>query len=106
MLKRFLFIPIFLVLVLLVTWISVSYNDKRDQAIVINFVIAKIEESRTFRCILYDRNGEELDLDNYVFYTGHYKVGDSLTKKANSRDLYCYRRDVYGKYKVFSIATQ
>jgi hypothetical protein len=100
--KKLIFIPIFLICVLTISYFAHSYYSKKEFKQKINFLIAKVEVSPALRCSFYDRKGNELNMNSYTFFEFQkIKSNDSISKNENSSILKIYRRDKNGKYNIF-----
>lgn len=96
------YLIIFFCIVLLCTFILNNYYSRKEFSEEIYFIVDKIEETPALRCYFYDKNGERLILNTYVFYVpSEIKRGDIITKKANSNHLIIYRYDGSGQKEVF-----
>ncbi|MEY2703773.1 MAG: hypothetical protein RLY43_2412 [Bacteroidota bacterium] len=100
--KKLLFIPIFLICVLTISYFAHSYYSKKEFKQKINFLIAKVEVSPAARCRFYDKKGNQLNLNSYTFYKFQKIISnDSIAKNENSSKLKIYRQDKNGKYYVY-----
>ena len=100
--KKLLFIPIFLISVLSISYFAHSYYLKKEFKQKINFLIAKVEVSPALRCSFYDRKGNQLNINTYTFYEFQNIISnDSIAKNENSSKLKIYRKDKNGKYYVY-----
>ena len=96
-----LFPIVFLILVIVTTFIISNKYAKDEFKQQINFVVNRVHITPALRCYLYDKNENELDLGSYTFFeNSNIKVGDSLAKPSNSSTLFCYRKNSSGKYEI------
>jgi hypothetical protein len=91
----------FFILVGIVTIVCSGYYAKEELREKIDFVVFKIHITPALRCNLYDKFGNELELNSYTFYdSSGFKVGDSIVKNSNSPTIVCYRQNSSGQYKI------
>src|SRR5690349_13247002 len=80
----------------LIVLLSVSVNfyySKKEYKEGFAFIISKVEATPAMRLRLYDRNGNKLNTQQYVFFTREGIVaGDSIVKIPNSNFLTIYRK--------------
>jgi len=101
--KKILFIPLFLITVLTISYFSNKFYAKKEYQEKINFVISRIEVTPALRCIFYNTKGEELDIHGYTFFERDgIKVSDSIAKDQSSSMLRIYRINPKGKYEILS----
>lgn len=101
--KNILALSIFFICVLTINYFCHNDYFKKEFKQKINFLIARIDITRTYRCKLYDKNGTELDLQSYTFYNSNsLKINDSIVKEENSSKMLVYRKNNNDKYIIFT----
>ena len=93
---------LFFVVIIIVSTIILSINQSnKEKKIGIDFEVHKIETTPALRLVLYDKMGEKLDFQHFVFYNSHHvKVGDIIFKDENSDTLKVYTLDSVGKRRI------
>lgn len=90
----FKYVIYFLSVVFLFSILLSIYNSKNEKKLSIDFEIDKIECSHAKRCDLYNKEGKNLDLKSYTFFSYHnLQVGDIIKKKSGENGLRVYRKD-------------
>lgn len=99
--KQMIFLIIFVVTIIVSTIILSMNQINKEQKMRINFEVSKIETTPALRSVFYNKIGEKLDLQRFVFYNFHdVKVGDIIVKEENSDTLKVYRLDSIGNKKI------
>ena len=99
--KTIMFLVIFVTSVALLI-VSFSIKQTRvERDIVINFKVDSVQTTSALRSVLFDKNGNKLRLQRFVFFERHdIKPGDIIVKDEGSEVLKVYRIDSLGKKSV------
>ncbi len=95
------FLFVFLTIVVFVTvYFSISRtNSEKEMAI--DFTVEKIEITPALRAVLYDKDGNKLRLQRFVFFERHaIQPNDIVVKEAGAEVLKVYRMDSLGNKTV------
>lgn len=106
--KSIVFVCIFLVTTLTVTYSFRTYYRTKYKNQHIAFVVSKITSTPALRINLYDENGNELAFHNNftLFQSTGIEIGDSISKHPDSTNVNIYRRTANGKYSIFKSIRQ
>lgn len=98
--KVFLFV--FVTITVIVTvYLSISRtNSEKEMAI--NFRVKRVEITPALRAVLYDKDGNKLRLQRFVFFERHrIQPDDILIKEAGAEVLKVYRIDSLGNKTIY-----
>lgn len=92
-------------IVFLIVYSSIK-QIKIERDIIINFEVYKVETTPAMRSVLFDKKGNKLRLQRFVFFKRHdIKPGDIIVKDKGSDVLKVYRTDSLGVKRVHLIMT-
>lgn len=96
------FLVVFVAIVAFATvYFSIS-KTKLEKEMAINFKVEKIEITPALRAVLYDKSGNKLRLQRFVFFERHgIQPNDIVVKEAGAEVLKVYRIDSLGNKTVF-----
>lgn len=95
--KSMLFLAIFAAVVVVLTVILSLMQVKNERKLAINFEVDRVKTTPALRSVLYDKNGNKLRLQRFVFFERHgIKPGDIIVKEKDSEVLKVYRIDSLG----------
>lgn|SRR5690554_1271158 len=102
MMKKQMVFLIGFVMIIVVLTIIFSRNQINDEKqMEINFEVNKVETTPALRSVFYNKEGDKLDLQRFVFYDFHdIKKGDIIVKDKNSEILRVYEIDSIGNRKI------
>jgi hypothetical protein len=80
---------------------------KYEKKLAINFEVYRVETTPALRSVLYDRKGNKLRLQRFVFFERHeIKPGDIIKKEKDSEVLKVYRIDSLGNRSLYLTLNQ
>ncbi len=88
------------IVVLATVYLSIS-RTKLEKQMAIDFTVERIEITPTLRAVLYDKSGNKLRLQRFVFFERHgIQPNDIIVKEAGAEVLKVYRIDSLGNKTV------
>jgi hypothetical protein len=95
------FLVVFVTIVVFATvYFSISRTNL-EKKMEINFKVERIEITPALRAVLYDKSGNKLRLQRFVFFERHgIQPNDIVVKEAGAEFLKVYRIDSLGKKTI------
>ncbi|MFB9057516.1 hypothetical protein ACFFU9_12270 [Mariniflexile ostreae] len=95
--KSIMFLVVFVIIVTFSTiYFSIRINNL-EKKMEIDFKVERVEITPAFRVVLYDKSGNKLRLQRFVFFERHGILpNDIVIKEAGSETLNVYRIDSLG----------
>lgn len=91
------FLSVFVTIVIFAIVYSSISRTKSEKSIAIDFTVERIEKTPALRILLYDKYGNKLKLQRFVFFERHgIQRNDVIVKDAGSEVLKVYRMDSLG----------
>ena len=98
---------IFAAVVIVLTVVLSLRQVKYEKKLAINFEVYRVETTPALRSVLYDRKGNKLRLQRFVFFERHeIKPGDIIKKEKDSEVLKVYRIDSLGNRSLYLTLNQ
>lgn len=95
------FLAIFVTTVVIVIVFFSIRQNKLEKEMGINFQVERVEVTPALRVSLYDKNGNKLRLQRFVFFERHgIQPNDIIVKKKGSKVLEVYRVDSLGNKHI------
>ena len=105
--KSMFFLVIFAAVVIVLTVVLSLRQVKYEKKLAINFEVYRVETTPALRSVLYDRKGNKLRLQRFVFFERHeIKPGDIIKKEKDSEVLKVYRIDSLGNRSLYLTLNQ
>ncbi len=84
--------------------LTIFYSKKAieyERNLEINFKVSRVEITPALRAVLYDKDGNKLRLQRFVFFERHgIQPNDIVLKEAGAEVLNVYREDSLGLKKI------
>ncbi len=84
--------------------LTIFYSKKAieyERNLEINFKVSRVEITPALRAVLYDKDGNKLRLQRFVFFERHgIQPNDIVLKEAGAEVLKVYREDSLGLKKI------
>ena len=95
------FLVIFVSIVVVVTVYFSIRQTNLEKEMAINFKVERVEITPALRAVLYDKNGNKLRLQRFVFFERHgIQPNDIVVKEEGAEVLKVYRVDSLGNKSV------
>lgn len=99
--RSIVFLVVFVAIVFFATVYFSIRRTNSEKEMAINFTVEKVEITPALRAVLYDKNGNKLRLQRFVFFERHgIQPNDIVVKEAGAEVLKVYRLDGLGKKAV------